>query len=71
MAVVPAAARAFISVTTSSAVAFRALHFDGGAGGPGVAMDFTATATGVAVVDSTFLHCSSPYCIRTFVARRR
>ena len=28
-------------------------------------MDFAATATGVAVVDSTFLHCSSPYCIRT------
>lgn len=65
VAVVPAAVRAFISVTSSSAVTFRAMSFDGGAGGPGVAMDFTASATGVAVVDSTFRNCSSPYCIRT------
>ena len=28
-------------------------------------MDLAATATGVVIVDSTFLHCSSPYCIRT------
>ena len=65
LAVVPAGARAFISVASSNAVSFRSLQIDGGAGGPGVAMDFAATATGVAVVDSTFLHCSSPYCIRT------
>ena len=65
VAVAPAGARAFISVATSSAISFRSVGFDGGSGGPGVAMDFAATATGVAVVDSTFLHCSSPYCIRT------
>jgi hypothetical protein len=65
LAVVPSGARAFISVASSNAVAFRSLQVDGGAGGPGVAMDFAATATAVAVVDSTFLHCASPYCIRT------
>jgi hypothetical protein len=65
LAVVPAGAQVFISVASSNAVAFRSLQLDGGAGGPGVSMDFAATATGVAVVDSSFLHCSSPYCIRT------
>jgi hypothetical protein len=28
-------------------------------------MDVAADATGVVIADSTFLHCSSPYCIRT------
>jgi hypothetical protein len=65
LAVVPSGARSFISVASSNAVSFRSLQVDGGAGGPGVAMDFAASATAVAVVDSTFLHCSSPYCIRT------
>jgi hypothetical protein len=65
LAVTPAGARAFISVASSTGIAFKALHLDGGAGGPGVAMDFASTATGVTIVDSTFLHCSSPYCIRT------
>ena len=65
LTVAPAASRALISVASSSNVSFRALHLDGGAGGAGVAMDFAASATGVAVTDSTFLHCSSPYCIRT------
>jgi hypothetical protein len=65
LAVLPAGARAFISVASSSAITFRSMHLDGGAGGPGVAMDFAATSTGVVVTDSTFLHCSSPYCIRT------
>jgi hypothetical protein len=65
LAVVPAGARALISVASSNAVVFKAMHLDGDAGGAGVAMDFAATATGVSVVDSTFLHCSSPYCIRT------
>ena len=33
---------------------------------PASSMDIAATATGVVIVDSTFLHCSSPFCIRTF-----
>jgi hypothetical protein len=65
LAVAPAATRAFISVATSSNVTFRGLQVDGGAGGLGAAFDLAATATGVAITDSTFLHCSSPYCIRT------
>jgi hypothetical protein len=65
LAVTPAGARALISVASSSAISFKALHLDGGAGGPGVAMELASTATGVTIVDSTFLHCSSPYCIRT------
>jgi hypothetical protein len=28
-------------------------------------MEIAADATGVVIADSTFLHCSSPYCIRT------
>jgi hypothetical protein len=66
LAVAPAGARAFIGVNTSSTIWFKSLHLDGGVGGPGVAMDFAASATGVTVIDSTFLRCSSPYCIRTF-----
>jgi hypothetical protein len=65
LGVAPAATAASIHVETSSAVTFRGLHLDGGAGGAGVSMDFAATATGVVVTDSTFLHCTSPYCIRT------
>jgi hypothetical protein len=66
LAVAPVATRAFISVATSSTVTFRALRLDGGAGGAGVAIDVAASATGVVIADSTFLHCSSPWCIRTF-----
>jgi hypothetical protein len=28
-------------------------------------MEIAADATGLVIADSTFLHCSSPYCIRT------
>jgi hypothetical protein len=65
LAVAPAAAPAFVSVATSSNVTFRGLQVDGGAGGAGAAFDLAATATRVVIIDSTFLHCSSPYCIRT------
>ncbi len=65
LAVAPAGAPALISVDSSNGVAFRALSLDGGAGGAGAAMDFSASAAGVSVTGSTFLHCSSPYCIRT------
>jgi hypothetical protein len=61
----PAGAEAQIHVAASSAVTFRGLQADGGAGGAGVSVDLAATATGVVIADSTFLHCSSPYCIRT------
>jgi hypothetical protein len=64
--VAPAGASAAIDVDASSAVTFRDLQVDGGAGGAGASMDIAANATGVAIIDSTFLHCSSPYCIRTF-----
>jgi hypothetical protein len=66
LAVTPAGAVASLSVASSSAITFRGLQLDGGAGGPGVNVEVAATATGVVIVDSTFLHCSSPYCIRTF-----
>src|SRR6185295_1006113 len=65
LGLVPAATAAQIRVASSSAVTFKALHVDGGAGGAGASMDIAATATGVVIIDSTFLHCSSPYCIRT------
>ncbi|MDX6629456.1 MAG: hypothetical protein QOH00_1702, partial [Gaiellales bacterium] len=61
----PAATGASIHVTTSSTVTFRGLQLDGGAGGAGASIDLSATATGVVIIDSTFLHCSSPFCIRT------
>jgi len=61
----PATTVAQIRVASSSTVTFRGLHVDGGAGGAGASMDIAATATGVVIIDSTFLHCSSPYCIRT------
>jgi hypothetical protein len=65
LGVVPAATAARVRVAASSTVTFRGLHVDGGAGGAGGAMDIAADATGVVIIDSTFLHCSSPYCIRT------
>jgi hypothetical protein len=65
LAVAPAGASALISVASSSAVTLRGLQLDGGAGGAGVAVDLAASATGVVISDSTFLHCASPYCIRT------
>ena len=61
----PATTVAQIRVASSSTVTFRGLHVDGGSGGAGASMDIAATATGVVIIDSTFLHCSSPYCIRT------
>ena len=51
LAVVPSAAAAVIRVAASNGVTFRGLSVDGGAGGAGAAMDFTADATGVAVLD--------------------
>ena len=66
LGLVPAATAAQIRVASSSAVTFKALHLDGGAGGAGASLDIAATATGVVIIDSTFLHCSSPFCIRTF-----
>ena len=60
LGVAPAGAEARIHVAASNAVTFRGLQADGGAGGAGVSMDIAATATGVVVADSTFLHCSSP-----------
>ncbi|MDP9256864.1 MAG: hypothetical protein M3Q31_09950 [Actinomycetota bacterium] len=65
LGVAPAATPASIHVVASSAVTFRGLHLDGGAGGAGASMDVAATATGVVIIGSTFLHCSSPFCIRT------
>jgi hypothetical protein len=65
LGIAPAGTAALIRVATSNGVTFRGLSLDGGAGGAGVAMDITADATGVVIADSTFLHCSSPYCIRT------
>jgi hypothetical protein len=65
LTVAPAGAPALIRVASSHGVTFRGLSADGGAGGAGVSMDIAADATGVVVADSTFLHCSSPYCIRT------
>jgi hypothetical protein len=65
LAVAPAGAAAVIRVAASNGVTFRGLSLDGGAGGAGAAMDVTADATGVVIADSTFLHCASPYCIRT------
>ncbi len=65
LGVAPAATAASIHVASSSTVTFRGLQLDGGAGGAGASMDIAATATGVVIADSTFLHCSSPFCIRT------
>ena len=65
LTVEPAAAPALIRVVSTHGVTFRGLSADGGAGGAGVSMEIAADATGVVVADSTFLHCSSPYCIRT------
>ena len=65
LGVAPAGTAALIRVASSNGVTFRGLILDGGAGGAGAAMDITADATGVVIADSTFLHCSSPYCIRT------
>ena len=66
LGVVPVAAPALVSVASSSTVTFRGLRVDGGAGGAGASMDIAADAPGVVIIDSSFLHCSSPYCIRTF-----
>ena len=65
LGLVPSATAAQIRVASSSRVTFKGLHVDGGAGGAGASLDIAATATGVVIIDSTFLHCSSPFCIRT------
>jgi hypothetical protein len=65
LGVAPAATEARIHVAASSTVTFSGLHLDGGAGGAGASMDIAANATGVVIIDSTFLHCASPFCIRT------
>jgi hypothetical protein len=65
LGLVPAGAEARISIASSSAVTLRGLRADGGASGAGVSIDLAASATGVMIADSTFLHCASPYCIRT------
>jgi hypothetical protein len=62
---VPGAAAASIHLASSSAITFQGVRLDGGAGGAGASLDIAASATGVTIADSTFLHCSSPYCIRT------
>jgi hypothetical protein len=64
LSVAPAGATAYINVATSNGVTFSNLHLDGGAGGDGVAIWLTPDALGVVIKDSTFLHCSSPMCIR-------
>ena len=65
LAVVPAAVRAFISVATSSAITFRSMQFDGGRAAPGSRWTSPRPRPASRSLDSTFLHCSSPYCIRT------
>jgi hypothetical protein len=62
--VVPDGAPAQISVASSSVVSFSAVHLDGGAGGAGAAIDLAPSAVSVAIIDSTFLHCASPFCIK-------
>ena len=64
LSVAPAGATAYIDVASSSAVTFSDLHLDGGADGLGVGIWAEADAAGVTIRDSTFLHCSSPMCIR-------
>jgi hypothetical protein len=61
----PATTPAQVRVASSSTVTFKGLHVDGGAGGAGASLDIAATATRVVITDSTFLHCASPFCIRT------
>jgi hypothetical protein len=65
LAVEPAGAPALVRVTSSHGVTFRGLSADGGWGGARVSTEIAADATGVVIADSTFLHCPSPYCIRT------
>ena len=64
LAVTPAGAPARVSVATSSGVSFSGIHLDGGEDGAGAAFDLAATAASVTIAGSTFLHCSSPFCIK-------
>jgi hypothetical protein len=64
VAIAPAGAPALVSVASSSAVSFTGIHLDGGAGGAGASFELADTASGVLIADSTFLHCTSPYCIK-------
>jgi hypothetical protein len=65
VSVAPAGAPAHVSVALSNVVSFSGIHLDGGAGGAGASIDLAATAASVAIVDSTFLRCSTPFCIKT------
>jgi hypothetical protein len=64
LSVAPAGATAYINVTASNGVTLSDLHLDGGAGGDGAAIWLSPDDLGVVIKDSTFLHCSSPMCIR-------
>ncbi|MDX6564106.1 MAG: hypothetical protein QOD65_3920 [Gaiellales bacterium] len=64
LAVAPAGATAYITVTASSAVTFSRLRVDGGEAGLGAAIWLAADASAVVIRDSTFQHCASPMCIR-------
>jgi hypothetical protein len=64
VSIAPAGAPAHVSVAASNVVSFSGIHLDGGAGGAGASIDLAATAVSVAIVDSTFLHCSTPFCIK-------
>jgi hypothetical protein len=64
LTVAPASATAYVTVTSSSSVAFGGLRVDGGDAGLGATIWIDADAAGVSVRDSTFRRCASPMCIR-------
>ena len=64
LAIKPAGAPALVSVASSSAISFTGVHLDGGAGGAGASFELDDSASGVLIANSTFLHCTSPYCIK-------
>ena len=64
LTVAPASATAYVTVTSSSSVAFSGLRVDGGDAGLGATIWIDADAAAVAVRDSTFRRCASPMCIR-------
>jgi Right handed beta helix region len=64
LAVAPAGATAYITVTSSSSITFSGLHVDGGDAGLGATIWLDADADEVVIRDSTFLNCASPMCIR-------
>jgi hypothetical protein len=64
LAVAPTSDPALVSVASSSVVTFTGISLDGGAGGPGASFDIDETAASVTIANSTFLHCTSPFCIK-------